>query len=104
MAMRIKFANERTAQAAANVFERYGYKAFRSGPVLVTDCPTLLAVPVVHRAVGFDRIQEVDIASGPPGGLLDAPGEVIIGDVESSTEQRRYRRTANFSIPTEVTA
>jgi hypothetical protein len=102
--MRIKFSNEHTAQAAAHVFERYGYRAFRSGPVLVTDCPTLLAVPVVHRSVGFERIQELDVASGPPGGVLDARDEVIIGGVESSAENRRYRPTANSSIPTEVTA
>ena len=65
--MRIKFSNEHTAQAAANVFERYGYRASRSGTVLVTDCPSLLAVPVVHREVGFDRVQEVDIAAGARG-------------------------------------
>lgn len=93
--MRIKFSNEHTAQAAANVFERYGYKAFRSGPVLVTNCPTLLAVPVVHRSVGLDRVQELDIVAGPPpGSVLDAPDEVIIAGAEA-TEQRRY---------TEVTA
>jgi hypothetical protein len=64
--MRIKFSNEHTAQAAASVFERYGYETSRSGTLLVTDCPTLLAVPVVQRSVGFDQVQEVDIAGPPP--------------------------------------
>lgn len=102
--MRIKFSNEHTAQAAANVFERYGYKAFRSGTMLVTDCPTLLAIPVVHRAVGFARIEKVDIAAAPPAGVLDAHGEVTIGPVDSSTKHRRHGPTANLNILTEVTA
>jgi len=102
--MRIKFSNEHTARAAAKVFERYGYRARCSGRVLATDCPTLLAVPVVHRSVGFDRIQELDIASGALRGVLDAPNEVTIGGVDSATEQRRSTPTANVSIPTEVTA
>jgi len=67
VAMRMNFSNEHTAQAAAGVLERYGYRAFRSGTTLEIDCPTLLAVPVVHRVVGFDQLQEIDIAAGSMG-------------------------------------
>ena len=57
-----------------------------------------------RNSVGFERVEALDIVSGPPAGVLDARDEVIIRGVESSTEQRRYRPTANFGIPMEVNA
>jgi hypothetical protein len=59
--MRITFSNEHSARTAANVLERYGYRASRTGTVVVTDCPTLLAVPAVERAVGLGRVDDLDL-------------------------------------------
>jgi hypothetical protein len=63
--MRIQFSSEHAAQAAADVFERYGYRASRNGTLVVTNCPTLLAVPVVDRAVGLDRVLQLDLVGNP---------------------------------------
>jgi hypothetical protein len=59
--MRITFSNEHSARTAALVFERYGYRATRRGATVTTDCPTLLAVPVVERAVGLARVEQLDL-------------------------------------------
>ena len=72
--MWITFSNEDTARAAVAVFERYGYRTSRCGTVVVTDCPTLLAVPVLERAVGLGRVKRMDIAPRPAGGLSWAHG------------------------------
>jgi hypothetical protein len=59
--MRMTFATEKAARVAAGIFEQYGYGATRMGTIILTDCPTLLAVPVVGRAVGFERIEGVHL-------------------------------------------
>ena len=63
--MRITFSNEHSAQAAAKVLERYGYRAERAGNELVSDCPTLLAVPAIERTVGLGRVEDLEL----PGSL-----------------------------------
>jgi hypothetical protein len=62
--MRITFANDVAARDAARILEQYGYSATPTGSSVETDCPTLLGVPVVGRAVGLDQIEQVQLA--PP--------------------------------------
>ena len=64
--MRITFANEHSAHAAAKVLERYGYRAERTGNSVVTDCPTLLAIPAIERAVGLGRVEDLDLGGSLP--------------------------------------
>ena len=72
--MWISFSNEDTARMAVTVFERYGYRTSRFGTVVVTNCPTLLAVRAMERAVGLGRVKRMDIAPRPAGGLSWARG------------------------------
>jgi hypothetical protein len=65
--MRLAFANEHAARAAAKTLERYGYRASRTGTVVVSDCPALLAVPALERTVGLARVEDFDV-SHPMGG------------------------------------
>ena len=60
--MRITFANEATARAAVQILEQYGYEATTEGAALETDCPALLAVPVVGRTIGLDQVEKVQVA------------------------------------------
>ena len=55
--MRIVLSREPVARAAAANLERYGYRAAPVGRAVVTDCPALLAVPVVGRAVGLHEVE-----------------------------------------------
>jgi len=50
-----------TARAAVNVLGAYGYSAKQSGRDVVTDCPTLLAVPAIQKRVGFAEIERLDL-------------------------------------------
>lgn len=59
--MRVSFSSEVTARAARSVLEAYGYSAVQLGRELVTDCPTLLAVPAIKRSVGFAAIEHLDL-------------------------------------------
>jgi hypothetical protein len=63
--MRISFSNEATARAAVAVLEQYGYPATPKGAAVDTECPTLLAVPAVSKAVGLHQIERVHIAALP---------------------------------------
>jgi len=62
--MRVSFSSEATARAARSVLEAYGYSAEQLGRELVTDCPTLLAVPAIGKRVGLAAIEHVDLAGG----------------------------------------
>ncbi len=62
--LRVSFSNMATARAAVDVLEAYGYSAKQFGREVVTDCPTLLAVPVIHRRVGFTDIERLDLTGG----------------------------------------
>jgi hypothetical protein len=68
--MRITFFTEQAAQAAVETWERHGFAATRSGTVVVTDCPTLWAVPIVDRVIGFGQVERFDVLSAakPSGG------------------------------------
>jgi hypothetical protein len=61
--MRITFFTEQAAEAAVETWERHGFAAARSGTVVVTDCPTLWAVPIIHRAIGFHLVEKLDVIS-----------------------------------------
>ena len=68
--MRVSFSNVTTAQAALSVFEAYGYSAKQVGRDIVTDCPTLLAVPAIEKRVGFAEVERLDLTGGiEPSGL-----------------------------------
>jgi hypothetical protein len=68
--MRITFFMEQAAQAAVATWERHGFTAARSGTVVVTDCPTLWAVPIIHRVIGFGQVERFDVLSpAKPAGL-----------------------------------
>jgi hypothetical protein len=53
-----------TARAAVNVLEAYGYSAKQFGCDVVTDCPTLLAIPAIQKRVGFAEIERLDLRGG----------------------------------------
>jgi hypothetical protein len=75
--MRISFSNMTTARAAVHVLEAYGYSAERSGRDVVTDCPTLLAVPAIEKRVGLAEIERLDCSGRADSiGLADelSPG------------------------------
>jgi hypothetical protein len=59
--MRITFFTEQAAVAAVETWERHGFTAARSGTVVITDCPTLWAVPIIHRAIGFHQVERLDV-------------------------------------------
>jgi hypothetical protein len=61
--MRISFSNEATARAAVAVLEQYGYHATPKGAAVETECPALLAVPAVGKAVGLHQIERVQLAA-----------------------------------------
>jgi hypothetical protein len=63
--MRVSFSTDAAAQAAVKVLTAYGYSAQRFDRQVVTDCPTLLALPALERRVGLAEIEQLEIASGP---------------------------------------
>jgi hypothetical protein len=62
--LRVSFSSVTTARAAVRVLEGYGYSAKQLGREVVTDCPTLLALPAIERRVGFADIERLDL-NGP---------------------------------------
>jgi len=60
--LRVSFSSMTMARAAVNVLEAYGYSAKRFGRDVVTDCPTLLAVPAIQKRVGFAEIERLDLS------------------------------------------
>jgi hypothetical protein len=62
--MRITFFTEEAAKAAVETWERHGFAAARSGTVVVTDCPTLWAVPIIHRTIGFHQVERLELPTG----------------------------------------
>jgi hypothetical protein len=55
--LRVSFSSMTTARAAADVLEAYGYSARQVGRDVVTDCPTLLALPAIQNRVGFAEVE-----------------------------------------------
>jgi hypothetical protein len=62
--LRVSFSSMTTARAAANVLEAYGYSTKQVGRDVVTDCPTLLAVPAIQKRIGFAEIERLDLSGG----------------------------------------
>ena len=62
--LRVSFSTMTTARAAVNLLEAYGYSAKQFGCDVVTDCPTLLAIPVIQKRVGFAEIERLDLNGG----------------------------------------
>lgn len=65
LSMQITFSNEAAAAAAVRIINRYGYATSVRGSVVWTDCPPLLAVPAVGRAVGLHQVREVKFDAAP---------------------------------------
>ena len=63
--LRVSFSSLTAAQAAAHVLEAYGYSAEQLGRELVTDCPTLLALPAIEKMVGFREVERLDLGGSP---------------------------------------
>lgn len=57
--MRITFASEQVAEAAVELWQRHGFAATRTGTTVVTNGPTLWAVPVLARSIGLDQVQRM---------------------------------------------
>jgi hypothetical protein len=73
--MRVSFSSMTTARAAVNVLEAYGYSAKQFGRDVVTDCPTLLAIPAIQKRVGFAEIERLDLTGGTKD--VDATAELL---------------------------
>jgi hypothetical protein len=76
--LRVSFSSMTTARAAVNVLEAYGYWARQQGRDVVTDCPTLLAVPTIQKRVGLSEVERVELAGatdglGSPAAFSPAP-------------------------------
>ena len=77
--LQIAFSSEAAARAACQTIERYGYTAAATGVVVRTDCPPLLAVPALERAVGLHKMETVRFltpagAAATEGGAASLPG------------------------------
>jgi hypothetical protein len=62
--MRVLFSSMGAARAAVSVLEAYGYSAKQLGREVVTDCPTLLAVPAIQKGVGLANVDHIDLMTG----------------------------------------
>ena len=71
--LRVSFSTMTTARAAVNVLEAYGYSSKQFGCDVVTDCPTLLAIPAIQKRVGFGEIERIDLsgATSFPGSTAE---------------------------------
>jgi hypothetical protein len=59
--LRVWFSSVTKARAAARVLDGYGYAAKQIGCEVVTDCPTLLALPVIEKRVGFADVERLEL-------------------------------------------
>lgn len=71
--MRITFTTEEAARAVEAIWERHGFEAVRDGATIETSCPTLWAIPVIDRAIGFDQVEEIVLPDSPPPRVPPAP-------------------------------
>jgi len=81
--MRVSFSNVTTARAARDVFEAYGYPAEQFGCEVVTDCPTLLALPALEKRVGLAAVERLDLGGG------DRRGDLAKADPSMGTDALR---------------
>ena len=66
--MRVSFSSMSAAQAAVTVLEAYGYSAKQIDRDVITDCPTLLAVPAIQKRLGLAEVEHLDCAAGAARG------------------------------------
>jgi hypothetical protein len=71
--VQITFSTEAAAEAAVEIWERHGFTAVRSGTTILTDCPSLWAVPIIDRTLGLHQVERLDLRS-PPDVPRQAPG------------------------------
>src|SRR5204862_6013412 len=62
--MRVSFSCTSTARAAVTVLEAYGYSAKQIDRDVITDCPTLLAVPAIQKRLGLAQVERLDLRGG----------------------------------------
>jgi hypothetical protein len=74
--VRIRFSTETAAKAAVRIWERHGYRATRAGKTVLTDGPTLWAVSVLERTIGFDQVEQFDVNDGA---LVEMPTDTTPG-------------------------
>ena len=60
--MRVTLSSISAARSVRTVLASYGYSATQVGRDVLTDCPTLLAVPAIERQVGLAAIDRLDLA------------------------------------------
>lgn len=77
--MLINFVDEIEARVVGDVIARHGYWSRISGTVLVTDCPALLTIPVVGRAIGLHRVRSLTLGHPLPGD--EPPAAPFIGSL-----------------------
>ena len=71
--MRVTLRSLTAARSVRTVLESYGYSAQQFGRDVLTDCPTLLAVPAIERQVGLAAIDRLDLSKSAAG---SEPSEV----------------------------
>ena len=97
--MRITFSTEEAAQAALDIWERHGFGATRSGAVVLTDCPALWAIPIIHRTIGFHQVERLVVLDSPIATKRalpeepTAPGTEHRGDQIAPVKNARARTT-----------
>jgi hypothetical protein len=74
--MRVSFSSMSTARAAVTVLEAYGYWAKQIDRDVITDCPTLLAVPTIQKRLGLAEVEHLDLRGGSRSW---EPGELSVG-------------------------
>jgi hypothetical protein len=60
--MQIRFVTEEAARTAVDILDHHGFGAERSGAAVSSSCPTLWAVQVIDRLIGFGQVESVDVA------------------------------------------
>lgn len=84
--MRIRFFTDEVAQAAADILHGHGFSARRFGSTVVTSCPTLWAVTVIDRDIGFDKVVQLDVTGAP--GPRSADAEIGAGAMAGLSPER----------------
>jgi hypothetical protein len=82
--MRITFSSTTAARSVRTLLESYGHSTKQVGRDVLTECPTLLALPAIDRQVGLGAIDRLDLTKSatdsepsevgrPQDGLVLAP-------------------------------
>jgi len=86
----VSFSSMTAARAAVSVLEDYGYAARQFGCDVVTDCPTLLAIPAIQKRVGFAEIERLDLRGS---GSVEPMAELFPTGVAIPAEPARQATT-----------